>query len=174
MPTNESTSLSIYIIERQPQQSIASKSTAKSNAYLRVTIRNGQSKLACDSLLWNDTRAGPTAAVERGPSEARAPGARDLHGCRSSLFHRGSSENTENHWKRLFTLMVGWHAVSFLASSSFPWRAVYLGSHCAQLSHPPTHWQIFLPALPSDCFAIDFPGPASSPSEGLSILYISM
>jgi hypothetical protein len=39
--------------------------------------------------------------------------------------------------------------------------------HCAQLSHPPTHWQIFFPALPSDCFAIDFPGRASSPGEGL-------
>ena len=37
---------------------------------------------------------------------------------------------------------------------------------CAQLSHPPTHWQIFLPALPSDCFAIDFPGRAIIPSEG--------
>ena len=36
---------------------------------------------------------------------------------------------------------------------------------CAQLSHPPTHWQIFLPALPSDCFAIDFPGRAIIPSE---------
>jgi|CXWL01.1.fsa_nt_gi hypothetical protein len=39
-------------------------------------------------------------------------------------------------------------------------------SHSAQLSHPPTHWQLFFsPALPSDCFAIDFPGCAISPSE---------
>ena len=40
-------------------------------------------------------------------------------------------------------------------------------SHCTHLSHPPTHWQIFSPALPSDCFAIDFPRRAMSPGEGL-------
>ena len=41
-------------------------------------------------------------------------------------------------------------------------------SHCVRHSHPPTHWaDIFHPPLPSDCVAIDFPGRASSPSEGL-------
>ena len=45
------------------------------------------------------------------------------------------------------------------------------GLPCAQLSHPPTHWQIFFTRPPSDCFAIDFPGRAISPSEGLPILY---
>jgi hypothetical protein len=35
--------------------------------------------------------------------------------------------------------------------------------NCAHRSHPPTHWQIFSPALPSDYFAIDFPGRAISP-----------
>ncbi len=39
-----------------------------------------------------------------------------------------------------------------------PQRAAFL---------PPTHWQIFLPALPSDCFAIDFPRRAISLGEGL-------
>jgi hypothetical protein len=39
--------------------------------------------------------------------------------------------------------------------------------HFAQPSHPPIHWQIFSPALPSDCCAIDFPGPAIRPSKGL-------
>ena len=34
--------------------------------------------------------------------------------------------------------------------------------HCARLSHPSTDWQIFLPALPSDCFAINFPRRATS------------
>ena len=32
---------------------------------------------------------------------------------------------------------------------------------------------IFLPALPSDCFAIDFPRRAISPGEGLLILFTS-
>ena len=36
------------------------------------------------------------------------------------------------------------------------------------LTRPPTG-RYFSPALPSDCFAIDFPGRASSPSEGLTI-----
>ena len=35
------------------------------------------------------------------------------------------------------------------------------------LARPPTG-RYFLPALPSDCFAIDFPGHAISPSEGQS------
>jgi hypothetical protein len=38
-----------------------------------------------------------------------------------------------------------------------------------QTSHPPTHWQIFSPTQPSDCFAIDFPGRAICPGEGLLI-----
>ncbi len=45
-------------------------------------------------------------------------------------------------------------------------RVAWLTLKCAQLSHPPTHWQIFLPALPSDCFAIDLPRRAIIPSEG--------
>ena len=38
------------------------------------------------------------------------------------------------------------------------------------LTRPPTG-RYFSPALPSDCFAIDFPERAISPSEGLPILY---
>ena len=40
------------------------------------------------------------------------------------------------------------------------------------LTRPPTD-RYFSPALPSDCFAIDLPGHAISPSEGLPILLIS-
>jgi hypothetical protein len=36
------------------------------------------------------------------------------------------------------------------------------------LTHPPTG-RHFSPALPSACFAIDFPGRAISPGEGLQI-----
>ena len=39
--------------------------------------------------------------------------------------------------------------------------------HCAQLSHPSTHWQVFFTRPTSDCFVIDFPGRAISPGEGL-------
>ena len=46
--------------------------------------------------------------------------------------------------------------------------------HCAQLYHPPTHWQIFFTRRPSDCFAINFPGRAISPGEGLPILLTSL
>ena len=45
-------------------------------------------------------------------------------------------------------------------------RVAWLILECAQLSHPSTYWQIFLPALPFDCFAIDFPERATIPSEG--------
>ena len=41
------------------------------------------------------------------------------------------------------------------------------------LTRPPTG-RYFLPALPSDCITIDFPGRAISPSEGFPILYFSM
>jgi len=39
-------------------------------------------------------------------------------------------------------------------------------------TRPPTG-RCFSPALPSDFFAIDFPGRVISPGEGLSILFIS-
>jgi hypothetical protein len=39
------------------------------------------------------------------------------------------------------------------------------------LIRPPTG-RYFLTALPSDCFAIDFPGRASSPGEGLLLPYL--
>jgi len=38
----------------------------------------------------------------------------------------------------------------------------------------PTIGRYFSPALPSDCFAIDFPGRAISPGEGLPILFTSL
>ena len=38
------------------------------------------------------------------------------------------------------------------------------------LACPPTG-RYFSPALPSDCFAIDLPGRATSPGEGLPILF---
>ena len=41
------------------------------------------------------------------------------------------------------------------------------------LTRPPTG-RYFSPALPSDCFVIDFPRRAIIPSEGLPILYTSM
>src|SRR5438552_17326796 len=41
------------------------------------------------------------------------------------------------------------------------------------LTRPPTG-RYFSPALPSDCFAIDFPRRAISPSEGLPILHTSL
>ncbi len=44
---------------------------------------------------------------------------------------------------------------------------------CAQLSHLPTG-RYFSPALPSDCFAIDFSGRVSSPGEGRPILHTSL
>ena len=70
--------------------------------------------------LWNGTRVGSTAAVERG--------------YRCSLQARSLS-------------LQGWGLLDL------PLRAT------------------FSPALPSDCFAIDFPGRAISPGEGLPTFY---
>ena len=67
-------------------------------------------------------------------------------------------------------------------AASFPFlaRISFLSSRAAWLiliarnffTRPPTG-RYFSPALPSDCFAIDFPGRAISPGEGLLIPQLS-
>ena len=39
-----------------------------------------------------------SAAVERGPSEGRVPGAQDRRGCAFHLFHRGGSASKKGTW----------------------------------------------------------------------------
>ena len=48
-------------------------------------------------------------------------------------------------------------------------RGGWDGPNCAQRSHPPNPGRYFSPALPSDCFAIDFPGRAICPGEGFLV-----
>ena len=53
--------------------------------------RSNCSFQACLLLLsWKDTHVGLSAAVERGPSRARVPGAQDQHGCPSNPFIVGA------------------------------------------------------------------------------------
>ena len=61
-----------------------------STAHQPERFYNAPTKLARTCLQWSRTYADPIAAVERGPLRARAPGAGDQHGCRSTplFLHR--------------------------------------------------------------------------------------
>ena len=67
----------------------------------------------------------------------------------------GELGHTDSSHSRSFFLLVGWSAWSPTGRSV--------------LTRPPTGRHMS-PALPSDCFAIDFPGRSICPSEGLPIL----
>jgi hypothetical protein len=60
-------------------------------------INQGPSKLAC-SLFWKDTHVGPSAAVERGPSEGARSGSTGPMCVSFHFLHRAQSASTKDTW----------------------------------------------------------------------------